>query len=247
MTKPEPARERWERRSEIPLIVAAATFLVAYAVPVVLPDIPTVWRDVCAAVMAVVWVMFLVDYAARLLLSEDKLLFVRRNLLDLAIIALPVLRPLRLIAVLSVLNRTSARTLRGKVSAYLATWTALLLLVGGLAVTEAEQNAPDANIQGIGDGIWWAITTMTTVGYGDRFPVTVTGRLVAILLMMGGIALLGVVTAMIAAWLVERVTAETELEEAATRAQVDALRKEIVLLREQLGVAAMPADPDSQP
>jgi voltage-gated potassium channel len=73
-------------------------------------------------------------------------------------------------------------------------------------VLDAERGRPGANITDFGDAIWWAITAMTTVGYGDRFPVTGTGRFVTAGLMVGGIALVGVVTATLASWLVERVS-----------------------------------------
>ena len=64
---------------------------------------------------------------------------------------------------------------------------------------DAERSAPDASITTFGEAVWWTITTISTVGYGDRYPVTVEGRLVAATLMVAGIALLGVVTASIAA------------------------------------------------
>lgn len=231
------AQQRWERRVGAPLTVAAAVFLVAYAVPIVRPQVPHGVRAGCSAAMSVVWLIFVLDYVVRLAVTEDRRRFVRGNLLDLAVIALPLLRPLRLlrlVALLSILNRTSASTLRGRVVTYVVGGTVLLLLVGGLAVTDAERSAPDATIRGFGDGLWWAVTTMTTVGYGDRYPVTVAGRCVAVLLMVGGIALLGVVTATLASWLVDRVAAENEAEQAATRAQVDALARQVESLRTQL-------------
>jgi len=84
-------------------------------------------------------------------------------------------------------------------------------------VLDAERDAPDASITTFGDALWWTITTISTVGYGDRYPVTVQGRVVAGALMVAGIALLGVVTASIASWFVESVRAndrETERVEA---------------------------------
>jgi voltage-gated potassium channel len=115
------------------------------------------------------------------------------------------------------------------------TVTALVFLVAyALAITEAERGEPGATITSLGDGFWWALSTITTVGYGDAYPVTVTGRVVAAGLMVGGIALLGVVTATIASWLVQRVSEVTESEEAATRAQVELLTREVAALRAEL-------------
>jgi voltage-gated potassium channel len=84
----------------------------------------------------------------------------------------------------------------------------LLAFYAALAVLDVERSSSDANITDFGDAMWWAVTTMTTIGYGDRYPVTGVGRLVAFALMVGGIALLGTVTATLASWLVETVAAE---------------------------------------
>lgn len=230
--------DAWERRADVPLTAAAVLFLVAYTVPIAWPAVPAPTVQTCAWVITITWIAFAADYAIRVWLAADRRSFVRSNLLDLAVIALPLLRPLRLlrlVALLSILNRAGSRSLRGRVVTYVAGGTALLILTGALAVTDAERGAEGANIADLGDGLWWAISTMTTVGYGDRFPVTATGRAVAVALMIGGIALLGVVTATLASWLVERVAAETEHEQAATRAQVDALGAEVRALRAELG------------
>ena len=93
---------------------------------------------------------------------------------------------------------------RGRVLVYVVGATSLLSFVAALTVLDYERRSPDANIASFGDAMWWALTTMTTVGYGDRFPVTGEGRLVAAGLMLAGIALLGVVTATMASWLVQR-------------------------------------------
>jgi voltage-gated potassium channel len=132
------------------------------------------------------------------------------------VIVLPLLRPLRLlrlIPLLSVLNRRAQIRLRGRVGIYIAGGASLLAFCAALAVLDAERSSPNANIRDFGDAIWWAVTTMTTVGYGDHYTVTAAGRLVAFGLMIGGIALLGTVTATVASWLVEAVAAEKEQAE----------------------------------
>jgi voltage-gated potassium channel len=111
------------------------------------------------------------------------------------------------------LNRRATIRLRGRVGIYIAGGASLLAFCAALAVLDAERWSPDANISDFGDAIWWAVTTMTTVGYSDHYPVTAAGRLVAFGLMVGGIALLGTVTATLASWLVESVQAEKQQAE----------------------------------
>ncbi|WP_197029963.1 potassium channel family protein [Cellulomonas sp. URHE0023] len=230
-------------------MAAALLFLVAYAIPVVDPDLPEPLLEVCSVVLKVTWAVFVVDYVARLVLSTDRRAFVRHNLLDLAVLALPALRPLRLLrllALLAILNRAGANNLRGRVIVYVVGGTLLLVVCGSLAITDAERNQPGANIEHIGDGLWWAVSTMTTVGYGDRYPVTTTGRFIAAALMIGGIALLGVITATLASWLVQRVAEANDEEQAATRAQVDALAEEVRALRDHLSAGTTGTASDLQ-
>jgi voltage-gated potassium channel len=73
-----------------------------------------------------------------------------------------------------------------------------------------ERGQPGANIETFGDALWWPMTTMTTVGYGDRYPVTTTGRFIGAAVMIAGIALLGTVTATIATLLIDRVREEAQ-------------------------------------
>ncbi len=113
--------------------------------------------------------------------------------------------------------------------------------MASLSVYDAERGAPDASIVTYGDAVWWGFTTITTVGYGDAYPVTGEGRLVAVLLMLGGIALLGVVTAAVASWFVGRVAEAAQAEDdaagAALRDEVRALAAEVRALRAELGAA----------
>ena len=228
----------WEQRAEWPLTITALIFLAAYAIPIAAPALPEPTKIWCEWITWAAWAVFVVDYGARLTMAPQRWAFVKRNLLDLAVVVLPLLRPLRLVrlvALVSVFNRAGTRSLRGRVVSWAVGGTVLLVFLGALAVTEAEYSEPGASINDLGEGLWWALTTITTVGYGDLYPISPTGRLVAAGLMVGGIALLGVVTATIASWLVQKVAETEEREQAATRVQVEELAAEVRALRAELG------------
>ena len=91
-------------------------------------------------------------------------------------------------------------------------WVLLIVLVLNLIaaamVLEFERGNPNANIASYPDALWWAVTTITTVGYGDRFPMSSPGRAVAVVLMIAGIAMFGVITATIATYFVEQQAGE---------------------------------------
>lgn len=229
-------RRRWEARTGPPLTVAAVLFLVAYAWPVLDPSLGTGWKRLAAGASLAVWALFAVDYAVRLRLAADRRTFVRRHLFDLAVLLLPILRPLqalRVLTLLGFLNRRSSAALRGRVATTVVAATVLLLLVGALAELDAERGAEGARIETFGDSLWWAAVTMTTVGYGDLYPVTGIGRLVGVGLMLAGIAVLGVVTAGLASWFVEKVQQldeERDREEAAAAAASVASADDAVLV-----------------
>jgi voltage-gated potassium channel len=192
------AMSAWRRRTETPLMVAAALFLAAYAWRVLDPNLSDEWRLVCDAVLWSTWALFAIDYVARFTLADDRPRFFVRHLHDLAVVALPLLRPLRLlrlVALLGVLNQLAGRSLRGRVVIYIVGGTTLILFVAALAILDAERGAPGTQIATLGDALWWSFVTVTTVGYGDLVPVTGTGRLIAVGLMLAGIALVGTVTA----------------------------------------------------
>lgn len=193
------------------MTAAAVGFLAAYAVPIIWPESPAAIRDTCEVLTWLVWGAFALDYVARLVLSQDRRAYVRRHLLDLAIIALPLLRPLRLLRLVTMLkfiDASATNRFRGRILTYVLGGASLLGFVGALAVLDAERETPGGNIDTFGDALWWAFTTMTTVGYGDRYPVTTMGRFVAVGLMVGGVTILSTVTAMLASWMVERVRAD---------------------------------------
>lgn len=200
---------RWQRLTEWPLVLLALIFLITYGWEVI-ADLPDGETQLPEVVLTFVWVAFVVDYVVNLALAPNRRQWFVGHIWELAIVALPMLRPLRLLRLLSIvamLHRTGLTAFRGRVAIYIVATTALLVLVAGIAVLDAEQNTVGANITNVGDAWWWAFATITTVGYGDFFPVTLAGRLVAVVLMGCGVALLGSVTALLASWLIEQVNA----------------------------------------
>jgi|SRR5271166_791118 len=227
---------QWERRTEWLLAAAAVVFLGVYSVQVLGKphgrETYVLW-----AVTWIVWGLFILDYVARLCLAPDRSRWFLRHLLDLAIVALPLVRPLRLlrlIVLIEVLQRAVGDAFRGRIVVYTVSGVLLLIYTASLAVFDKERYQPGATINSFGKAIWWSITTVTTVGYGDVYPVTNTGRIIAVLLMIGGIGLVGVVTASLASWIIQRVAEEETANQAATTAHIDELRSDIRELTQEL-------------
>ncbi|MDG4824953.1 potassium channel family protein [Asanoa sp. WMMD1127] len=247
---------RWEDRTAAALTALALLFIVVYAAPILRPDLPAGWRVACEAANLVIWGLFWLDYLVRFVLSPDRRRFIRTHLFDLAVLVLPVLRPLRmlrLVTALLVLNRRTERWTRGRLALYVGASTVLLVLVSGLAVLDAERGSPDSNIGSYPQALWWAVVTITTVGYGDHYPATGVGRLVALGLMIGGIGLIGFVTGSLASWIVERIS-EADRPGEATKddiakvlAELSALRAEVAALRGEADPAPVTRPPPARP
>lgn len=223
----------WRRHTEWPLAAAAIFFLAIYSVQVITqPD--HALAQMLEALTWTIWAVFLIDYVVNLWLAPQRGSWFVHNLHELLIVVLPMLRPLRLlrlITLLRALNRAGGNALRGRILMYVLASAAVLSYAAALAVLDIERGDADANITTLGDALWWAMTTITTVGYGDHYPVTDTGRLIAAALMIGGIAVLGVVTASLASWLVENVAAETAAD---VEAADESVRRELAEVRAKL-------------
>jgi voltage-gated potassium channel len=206
---------RWENRTETPLFAASLVYLAAYAVHVLWTGLPSWAHSLLLAVIGLMWTLFVADYAVRWRISGARFgpSYVRRHPLDTVATLLPLLRPLRVVRLYEVVQRRHEKprlNLYARVIAY-GSMTALLLgFAGALAVYQQERNAPGATIRTFGDSVWWACSTLTTVGYGDVTPVTAGGRTIAAFLMFLGLALLGAVTGSFSSWLIQTFTREDE-------------------------------------
>ncbi|WP_351224162.1 ion channel [Streptomyces sp. NPDC002133] len=205
---------RWEQRVELPLFWGSLLFLGGYSVRVLASGVDMIWRELALALMLLMWLAFAADYVVRLRLSGQRLpRFLRRHWLDTLVLVLPLLRPLRLVKVYTAVQQRRDRarlSLHARVIAYAGVTAILLGYAGALTVYQAERSAPGATIHTFGDSLWWACETLTTVGYGDVTPVTRTGRLIAVGMMMCGLALLGAVTGSFSSWLIQVFAREDE-------------------------------------
>ncbi len=245
--------QTWEQRTEWPMVGAAVLFAVGYTY-VVVAEPTGRWGTTIQIAMVVLYLVFVVDYVTRLVLAPQRRKWFVRHLFELAMVVLPMFRPLRILRVftaLAALQQAVLTNLRGRVALYASFSTVLIVLVAALAMLDAERHAEGASITTFGRALWWAVVTITTVGYGDETPVTVIGRLVATATMIAGIALLGTITATLASWFVERISDQEEANQTATRRQVADLAVEVRELRVLLAGATgqvfvdsgTPADP----
>lgn len=188
----------------------------------------------------IVCFVFLADFAVRLRRAPSKLAFMRWGWIDLlaSIPAVDFLRAGRLVRVVRIIRVLrafrSARHLaamlyrhRTRSLALTALLTAFVLVTFSAAAVLALEVEAESNIRTPFDALWWAVSTMTTVGYGDKYPVTTEGKVVAMVLMIAGVGLFGVLTGLFA-----RLFVGPDLKREDT--DIEALTTEIRLLRERV-------------
>lgn len=220
---------RWQRITEWPMTALALVFLFAYSWEVLARTHITL----CENTINIIWVVFIIDYVVSISLARNKKAWFKNNLITLLSIALPIFRPLRLlrlVAVLNVLNRTSGMAVRGRITMYVCSSAVLLIYIGSLAILDVERTAPGAKITDFGRALWWTFVTVTTVGYGDLSPVTWQGKCIAVGLMVTGIALIGIVTATLASWIVDSVDSETDKRAQENSSEIQQLRSSVAEL-----------------
>ncbi len=172
---------------------------------------PPVWAEL---ISYIVWALFAGDLIIRLWLTEEpKLKYLNRNWVDVFIVLLPFLRVLRILRIVRLLQAVLylVRALRTVRRFTRRGFVKRTLVVISLSITSAtfvawlaERSHSDSDIRTFWDALWWTMCTITTVGYGDLYPVTAVGRSVAMVLMLVGIVTFGVLTANIAAYLMSQ-------------------------------------------
>jgi voltage-gated potassium channel len=192
-----------ERVTKYPMALLGIAWLVI-AIIIVTTNVNASASTGLVGTLFVLWAILLVEYTVRLVVTPDRRGYLRRRWAEPATVVVPPLQGWHLVGIermcllihegaLSVAAILKHHSLFRVLIAAAAT-----LIVGAWLVLLFEENAKGSNIHNYPDALWWAIVTVTTVGYGDRFPTTEGGRAVAVILMLVGIGLIGVLTATVA-------------------------------------------------
>jgi voltage-gated potassium channel len=233
--------QRIEQLTELPLLVLAIVMIPLLLLPAV-TDLSESVEQAFLAGDWFIWAAFAVDYVVTLTVAPRPLSYVRSHWLEALIVVLPLLRPLRAARLLRVgrlgallgLNVQLANTFLQQRGTKFILGAVLATAVGGATLAFlAERQATDANIVTFGDSLWWAVATVTTVGYGDHVPVTALGRGVAAALMLFGIATVSALTATIAAYLVKENEEQEVVQLQDVMYELRELREEVRRLRSE--------------
>jgi voltage-gated potassium channel len=237
--------ERWQKRFEWPIAIAALA-----VIPVLIiedSDAGGAWPAVGAVLNWCSWGVFLAEIVVMLRVASDRRAWLLHHPLDVAIVVLtppfvPLLgvRLLRLLRVLRLLmggvRLSRVLSLDGIRVAGLIVLTTVICGGAAFAAVESQQGLSTW------DGVWWAITTVTTVGYGEITVQSEAGRVIAMMIMLVGIGFVALVTAFIAERFVRK---DVEGEAAAVGAKEDRILEELARLRAE--VAALQAREDPPP
>jgi len=222
--KISPRLQSWQNKTDGLLVVIAVGSLPLLLLETISDRLPDGDRNFIVIVNIVVFTAFAIDYIVKLVLSDSKPTYIRTQWLSFFIVisqllallpalgVLGVLRGVRAIRVLGVIARvigigaatkSSGKEFFKKRAASVAFGVAgLTLITSAVAFTIAEDVGDGRRIHSFFDALWWSAATITTVGYGDIYPVTAAGRIIAVFTMVVGISTLAVVTARIAKFLI---------------------------------------------
>lgn len=164
-------------------------------------------------------IIFIFDYFIRLILSDNKKIFIKQNIPDLiAMIPFNALKAFRLIKLLKIIKlfkfvrlfgvsakfyKSAKRFLHTNGLIYILFFTLVIILFGAVGIYFTEKNV---TVDSLPDAVWWSFVTATTVGYGDISPSTLIGRIIAVILILAGIGTIGMLTGTIATYFISKKT-----------------------------------------
>lgn len=242
---------QWERWLETPLILLGLIWLVLLVI-----ELRWGLSSLLETIGTLIWLVFIVDFAVRLLISPDKLRYLKTNWLTAVALILPALRVLRILRIARILRTVrAARSLRllrivtsinrgmKALSAsfgrrgfgYVSALSAVVLFAGAGGMYAFENQVP-AGLNSYGVSLWWTAMLLTSIG-SEYWPQTAEGRVLCFLLSLYGFGIFGYVTAALASFFIGRDADNNAGEVAGAKAikelsdEIKALREEVVALR----------------
>jgi voltage-gated potassium channel len=223
---------RVERATEQPMLLLAVIFMIVFLIPEVI-DVSEDVSAVCEGLGWILWAIFLFETATKTYLAPDRKAYLRSHWLEVATILVPFLRPIRVLIVSLRLFEEARTAIRHRTFSFVGMAGLLVISLATLGIYAVERNG-DGPIQTPADALWWAMATITTVGYGDVYPKTPLGRAIAVFLMLAGISLFGLLTARIASLFVkddEGATLDPRLDEVLRRLEQVEQQNRTILAR----------------
>jgi voltage-gated potassium channel len=203
--------DRIERVTRYPLLILGIAWLVL-AIIVLSTDVNHSASVVLVGSLFALWGIAFLEYLIRLVVTPDRRGYLRRRWIEPVTVIVPTFQGWHLIGIERMCLLVQEALLRVEVILkHHSLFRVLLaaagtLFLGAWLVLLFEENAKTSNIHSYADALWWAVVTVTTVGYGDRFPVTAGGRTVSVVLMLVGIGLIGILTATVASVFIQEKT-----------------------------------------
>jgi voltage-gated potassium channel len=244
----QPGTNHHEKVGPFQIIVLVLTIVVLAALGVdTAIKLPPEISRILGILDTMVCILLFVDFCIRFRQAESKLAFMKWGWIDL-VASIPniqalrvgrfirILRLIRLLRAIRATHKLSSIFLKDKIQtgvAGIVLSAFLLVMFCSVAILICEQQDTNANIKTAGDAIWWAMTTITTVGYGDKYPVTALGRIVAMILMTAGIGTFGVLSGLAASFFIGPKQKSIVHEENKILARLEKLEEKIDRLKRE--------------
>lgn len=222
--------DAYEQRTSFAMVVLALVYLGVFSIQVLVTSLSPAQATALSVLGNVIWAVFVVDLIIRVVLAPRRVDYLVHHPIDVVAVIIPAFRALRVLRVITAgqwLVQRGARLAVGRTALAIVVAVTFLALLGALSVLSAERGAPGANINGFGEALWWAAETISTVGYGDAYPVTFEGRIVAVGMMVIGVSLLGIVSATLASTMLARLRGDQETEMQAILRKLDSLERQL--------------------
>jgi len=223
---------RVERITEMPLLILAFVMIPLLIGPMLWEMSPQE-EATFITLDYFLWAIFAIDLIIKLAISPHRLNYLRRHWLEVLVVVVPFLRPLRILRIFIFGSRAWVGMRRLVNIDFILIYGIGLVIIAATIVASVE-GGEGASINSFADALWWAVVTITTVGYGDMVPVTVAGRAVAFVLMLGGIAFFSGVTANLASFLVRSHDTEKKAMSQLVK-EMEGLRQEMAKLHADSG------------